>query len=113
MESYPYSPAIAEANARSRHGEAMIESPQRFFLDNVPKQAVGTCFVLNTDYQKLEKHLRSLEEGLAAAVRWVDRGIARDIEAKHIRRVDEGFTPEYVMDLAAIRYALAGEEYGN
>jgi len=27
--------------------------PQRFFLDNVPKQADGTCYVLNSEYGEL------------------------------------------------------------
>jgi DNA repair exonuclease SbcCD ATPase subunit len=61
--------------------------PQRFFLDNVPKQTDGTCYVLNSEYgelwaaygeqeqeiERLRGNLSLAEEGLASATQEIER----------------------------------------
>ena len=65
--------------------------PQRFFLDNVPKQTDGTCYVLNSEYgelwaaygeqeQEIERLQRDLRRANAALVR---HGVQQMIPGNH------------------------------
>ena len=58
------------------------------------------------EIERLERKVTTLRAGLQAMKKWLEREVAKDVDAEKMPSKERNFSPDYLNDLAAMRRAL-------